>query len=244
MIHALPAFAPWAFDRPALVARGRAAADRYRAARPFPHAVFDGLLGDARSAELARAFPPPDHPRWKHRDHDQQRGRLTQVARGGADELAVELRWLLAELGGATFLDFLGAVTGRRDLIADPRFTGAGPMLTVPGGHLALHADFNRDSVRHLDRVVTALYYLPRAWEPAWGGELELWDRARTRCEATIAPLRDRLVVMAHGDDHWHGHPQPLACPPGHYRAVIAAYYYAARGGPDDDIGAHGAIWA
>ena len=30
------------------------------------------------------------------------------------------------------------------------------------------------------------------------------------------APLPDRLVVMAHGDTYWHGHPTPLACPEGH----------------------------
>ncbi|MCA9675113.1 MAG: 2OG-Fe(II) oxygenase, partial [Myxococcales bacterium] len=199
---------------------------------------------DACSAALARAFPPPSHPRWKRRDHVEQRARLGQLQRAGFEDVAIELRWLLAELTGLAFLDFLGAVTGRRDLIADPHFTGAGPLATLPGGHLALHADFNRDSARHLDRVVTALYYLPTTWDDAWGGALELWDRARTRREVAIAPRRDRLVVMAHGDDHWHGHPTPLACPAGHVRQVVAAYYYAARAVPGDDDGAHGAIWA
>jgi len=107
-----------------------------------------------------------------------------------------------------------------------------------------VHADFNRDSARHLDRVLTALYYVPPVWDEAWGGELELWDRARTRCEVRVAPVRDRLVIMAHGDDHWHGHPSPLRCPGGHVRAVVAAYYYAARPVPGDDDHAHGAIWA
>lgn len=243
VIHAHPAFAPWSFDRDALVARGRALQPRYRDAAPFPHVVIDGLLGDARAAALAAAFPPPAHPHWKRRDHVEQRGRLTQLARTGFADVAIEVRWLLAELTGHAFLDFLGAITGRRDLIADPHFTGAGPLATLPGGHLALHADFNRDSARHLDRTVTALYYLPTTWDPAWGGELELWDRARTRCEVAIAPLRDRLVVMAHGDDHWHGHPQPLRSPDGTVRAVVAAYYYAARSAPGDDDGAHGALW-
>lgn len=244
LVRSHPAFEPWSFDRAALVARGRVLHAGYRDARPYPHVVVDGLLGDARSAALARAFPPPSHPRWKRRDHVEQRARLGQLQRSGFEDVAIELRWLLAELGGLAFLDFLGALTGRRDLIADPHFTGAGPLATLPGGHLAVHADFNRDSARHLDRVVTALYYLPTTWDEAWGGELELWDRARTRCEVRIAPVRDRLVVMAHGDDHWHGHPSPLRCPDGHVRAVVAAYYYAARAAPGDDDHAHGAIWA
>ena len=116
-------------------------------------------------------------------------------------------------------------------------------MATVPGGHLAVHIDFNRDSARHLRRVLSVLYYVPATWDAAWGGELELWDRARTRCETRIAPLRDRLVVMAYGEDHWHGHPEPLRCPEGHLRAVVAAHYYAATPDADGDAAAHGAIW-
>ena len=235
---------PWFLDRAALVTLGRARASAYRDARPYPHLVLDGLLGDARSAALARAVPAPSHPGWKRRDYAEQSGRLGQLQRTGFEDVAPALRWLLAELCGMAFLDFLGALTGRRDLIADPHFTGAGPLVTLPGGHLALHADFNRDSARHLDRVVSALYYLPVEWDESWGGELELWDRAKTRCEAKIAPVRDRLVVMAYGEDHWHGHPAPLRCPDGHARVAIAAHYYAARATPEDDAGAHGAIWA
>lgn len=233
----------WSFDRDALVARGRAERAAYAGAAPYPHVVIDGLLGADLAAALAAAFPRPDHPHWKRRDYAEQAGRLSQLARSAFDDVAPAIRGLLAELCGLAFLDFLGALTDRRDLIADPHFIGAGPLATLPGGHLALHADFNRDSARHLDRVLTALYYLPRAWDASWGGELELWDRARTRCEHAIAPVPDRLVVMAHGDDHWHGHPAPLRCPPGHFRAVVAAYYYAARPTPGEDAEAHGAIW-
>ena len=243
-VRSLPAVEPWSFDRTALVELGRTHQRAYREARPYPHAVFDGLLGDARCTAIAQAVPAPTHPGWKRRDYTEQAGRLGQLQRTGFDGVGPELRWLLAELNGLAFLDFLGALTGRRDLIPDPHFTGAGPLVTLPGGHLALHTDFNRDSTRHLDRAVTALYYAPLVWDEAWGGELELWDRARTRCEARIAPLRDRLVVMDHGEQHWHGHPAPVRCPDGHARVVIAAYYYAARASADDDAHAHGAIWA
>lgn len=233
-----------------MIALGKAHQRAYLEARPYPHVVIDGLLGDEPSAALARAFPPPSHPGWKRRDYAEQSARLGQLQRTGFEDVAPELRGLLAELTGMAFLEFLAAVTGRRDLIADPHYTGAGPIATLPGGHLALHVDFNRDSARHLDRVVSILYYVPAQWDEAWGGELELWDRARSRCDVAIAPLRDRLVVMAYGEDHWHGHPAPLRCPEGHFRAVVTAHYYAARrsgdgdDGRDGDATAHGAIWA
>lgn len=244
LVEAHGAHEAWSFDRDAMAVLGRELHAGYEAARPYPHVVVDGLLGEARSTALAQAFPGPEHRGWKRRDYEEQAGRLGQLQRSGFAGVSPQLRGLLAELNGMAFLEFLGALTGRRDLIADPHYNGAGLMATLPGGHLSLHVDFNRDSARRLDRAVSALYYLPAEWDESWGGELELWDRARTRCEVKLAPSRDRLVVMAYGEDHWHGHPSPLACPEGSFRAVVTAHYYAARGGAEDDARAHGAIWA
>lgn len=243
-VRSHPMFEPWTFDRDAMSSLGRARQTEYAEARPYPHVIIDGLLGEARSAAVARAFPPASHAGWKRRDYAEQSARLGQLQRTGFEDVSVEARWLLAELNGLAFLELLGALTGRRDLIPDPQFTGAGLLATLPGGHLGVHVDFNRDSARHLDRVASVLYYAPFVWDEAWGGELELWDRTRTSCQVRIAPIRDRLVVMAFGEDHWHGHPSPLRCPDGHLRAVFAAHYYAARSQPGDDDGAHGAIWA
>lgn len=243
LVHSHATFEPWTFDRDAMLALGRAQHRAFVDALPYPHVVVDGLLGEPRSTAIARAFPPASHAGWKRRDYAEQSGRLGQLQRTGFEDVAIEARWILAEVNGLAFLDFLGALTGRRDLVPDPQFTGAGLLATLPGGHLGVHVDFNRDSARHLDRVASVLYYAPINWDESWGGELELWDRARTRCDVKIAPVRDRLVVMAYGEDHWHGHPSPVRCPEGHMRAVFAAHYYAARAQPDDDDSAHGAIW-
>jgi Rps23 Pro-64 3,4-dihydroxylase Tpa1-like proline 4-hydroxylase len=229
-------------DRPQLVARAREARDRYRDARPYPHAVLDGFLGALLAEELATSFPRPEHPGWIRRDHEEQAGRLGQLQRSNFTGVDPRLRHLLAELNGMVFLDFLEALTGIKGLIPDPHFHGAGLSLTLPGGHLALHADFNRDHTRHLTRKVTILYYLGRDWSPEWGGALELWDEALMQCEASYLPVLDRLIVMAHGDTYWHGHPAPLACPADRFRASVTAYYYVAAASPDD-AEPHGAIW-
>lgn len=228
-------------DRRALEALGKRAREEYLAASPFPHAVFDAFLDPELARALAAEFPPPTHPGWKRRDHAEQAARLGRLERTGFADVAPVVRHVLAELCGMAFLDLLGALTGIPGLVADPHFTGAGPSLTLPGGHLAVHVDFNRDRRRHLARAVTAILYVGDTWDPAWGGDLELWARDRTRCARTIAPLPNRLAVLAHGEDHWHGHPAPLACPEGRYRASIASYYYVA-GGADED--AHSAVWA
>jgi hypothetical protein len=231
------------FDRRALQALARAHKGGYEGARPYPHAVVDGFLGEGLARDLAARFPGPEHAGWIRRDHREQAARMGQLQRRGFEGVDPGVRHLLAELSGMAFLDFLEALTGIEGLIADPHFCGAGLSLTLPGGHLALHADFNRDRRRHLARKLTVLYYLGEGWQPSWGGALELWNVQKTSCEASYLPVMDRLVVMAHGDDYWHGHPRPLACPEGRFRASVAAYFYVAGPSPEDED-AHGAIWA
>jgi 2OG-Fe(II) oxygenase superfamily len=234
---------PFFLDRKSLRERALAKREDYREESPYPHAVFDGFFGDPIASAIAQRFPAPDHPGWMRRDYREQSARLGQLQRTGFEGVDATVRHLLAELTGMAFLDFLTVLTGIEGLIGDPHYRGAGPSLTLPGGHLALHADFNRDRTRHLERKVTAIYYLGRDWEPAWGGALELWDPQRTRCAASYLPVLDRLVVMAYGDRNWHGHPAPLACPPGRYRASVSAYFYVASPSPEE-ADAHGAIWA
>lgn len=230
-------------DRRALRSLALAHRDAYPKARPYPHVVLDGFLGEPLARELAAAVPGPEHAAWTRKDYDEQSARLGQLQRSGFEGVDGGLRHLLAELSGMAFLEFLQTLTGVHGLIPDPHFRGAGLHLTLPGGHLALHVDFNRDRFRALSRRLTVLYYLNPDWQPSWGGELELWNADLSRCEARIAPALDRLVVMAHGETGWHGHPQPLACPPGRGRAVVAAYFYTADPAPDAPE-AHGAVWA
>lgn len=231
------------FDRAGLRRVALAHRDAYRTASPFPHVAIDGFLGEPLARGLAQHFPGPDHPDWKRKDYDEQSARLGQLQRNAFEGVHGSLRHLLAELSGMAFLDFLETLTGLTGLIPDPHFRGAGLHLTLRGGHLALHADFNRDRARSLSRRLTVLHYLNPDWQPDWGGELELWNADLTACGARIAPVLDRLVVMAHGDTYWHGHPTPLACPDDRGRCVVAAYFYTAEESPNAPT-PHSALWA
>lgn len=233
---------PFFFERAPLFAL----ADRHRAsfanARPFPHVVVDDLLAPKVVARAATAFPKSDHPGFRRRDYPEQAARFGQLQRRAFAGVDPFVRHLLNEVNGMVFLEMLQRLTGVEGLIGDPFFTGAGLHLTLPGGHLARHADFDRDRTRGLARRLSVVLFLVEAWDPSWGGHLELWDEALERCEARIAPAPGRLVVFAHGDRFWHGHPEPLACPDGHARQSLAAYYYVADGHPEAE--GHAAIWA
>ena len=233
---------PYYFERAPLLAAASEARKTWASARPFPHAVIDGLLPLGVGAAAARAFPSADHPGFRRRDYAEQSGRFGQLQRLAFRGVDPCLRHLLNEVNGMVFLQMLERLTGVRGLIPDPFFTGAGLHLTLPGGHLALHADFNRDRARGLARRLSVVLFLVEAWDDAWGGHLELWDASLARCEARVAPRPGRLVVFEHGDDHWHGHPTPLRCPEGVGRQSLAAYYFVADGQPEAE--GHSAIWA
>src|SRR6478752_3126196 len=116
----------WFLQRKPLKALALAQRGAYRAARPFPHAVFDGFLGDSCALALAEGFPGPEHGAWMRRDYREQAARMGQLQRSGFEGVEPGLRHFMSELSAMAFLDFLGALTGIEGLIADPHFRGAG----------------------------------------------------------------------------------------------------------------------
>ena len=124
-------------------------------------------------------------------------------------------------------LQFLEALTGIEGLIPDPYFGGAGPHQIEPGGFLKIHADFNWHPLLKLDRRLNLIVYLNREWREEYGGHIELWDREMTRCERKVLPVWNRTVVFNTTDFSYHGHPEPLASPPGTTRKSVSFYYYS-----------------
>ena len=210
----------------------------YVTARPFPHVVIDGLFPEeALDAVLAR-FPRPDEIEWRRFDSPTEK----KLGYWHESALHPDLQLFLYEMNSAPVLQFLQALTGIEGLIPDPYFGGAGPHQILPGGFLKVHVDFNLHPLLKLDRRLNLLVYLNRDWREEYGGHLELWDRDMTRCERKILPVFNRTVVFSTTDFSFHGHPTPLACPPGMSRKSVSFYYYtcgrpeAERSAPHDTL--------
>ena len=201
----------------------------YASARPFPHAVLDGLFPDALLDGVLADFPKPDDPSWSRFENALEK-KLGNYGR--LDETSEAIRRLLAALNGPEMLAFLEALTGIDGLIPDPYFGGGALHQIVPGGFLKVHADFNWHPKLRLDRRLNVLIYLNRGWKSEYGGALELWDRAMAGPEKTILPDFNRTVVFSTTDSSFHGHPHPLACPPPMTRKSVSLYYYS-NGRPD-----------
>jgi Rps23 Pro-64 3,4-dihydroxylase Tpa1-like proline 4-hydroxylase len=215
-----------ALDEEECVELGRSLAQTYRQAEPFPHIVLDGFLDADVLRGVLNDFPPSDQKSFFNRD--QERLKYQYNPREVDSGLVQNL---FAELNSQAFLRFLEELTGIQGLISDPYFEGGGLHETKRGGHLSIHADFNVHSRLSVQRRLNLLVYLNEDWPDEYGGQLELWDRDMKHCAVRVEPVFARAVIFNTDLDSFHGHPDPLNCPPERSRRSIATYYYSAPEG-------------
>lgn len=126
-------------------------------------------------------------------------------------------------------------ITGIYGLICDPERFGAGLHCIPTGGFLNMHVDFNKHPMGW-HRRVNVLIYLNEDWKPEWKGQLQLgMDNP-----ILIDPIAGRCVIFETTDDSWHGHPEPLQCPPDRQRRSLALYFYTKEPPP---LPAHSTIY-
>jgi len=209
------------FDPDALAAIAETQWNSFATAAPFPHVVMDGLFPQQAIDEVLEEFPGPS-PNWVRTERETS----VKLAMPNEWTMGPSTRHLLNQFNSAPFVNFLERLSGIDGLIPDPHYEGGGLHQIEHGGFLKVHADFNRQERLRLDRRLNILLYLNRNWDDQWGGQLELWDQSMTRCVRRIAPFFNRTVVFATTDVAYHGHPEPLQCPPDVSRRSIALYYY------------------
>ena len=203
--------APSRVDLDALRTDLKVEAKEYARAAPFAHIVFDDVLTTTAFREAVEEFPAIDDEFWKGYLHVNE----TKYCNVYPDTWAASLRETARELTSQPFVRFLEELTGIENLIPDWSMDGGGLHQTMRGGHLNVHADFTTHHVQqNWARRVNILLYLNDEWHDEWGGELELWDREMTGCQASVTPRGNRMLVFTTADDTFHGHPDGLSCPP------------------------------
>lgn len=198
---------------------------------PFPHIVLDGLFAQSTLRQIVAEFPSPKGMQWRSFDtpNEKKLGFFHEVS-----ALPTVTKEFLYLMNSFEMLLFLEQVTGIEGLVPDPYFGGGGLHQIERGGFLKVHADFNWHPKLRLDRRLNMLIYLNEEWEEEYGGHLELWDESVTRCVQRILPVFNRTVVFATTDRSFHGHPEPLACPPDMTRKSLSLYYYT-NGRPEEE---------
>jgi hypothetical protein len=227
-------------------------AARYQAASPFPHAVLDDVLCSAVVERAYAEFEDTDPEAWTNYLHINEK----KFAATDPGAWGPTLRAIAEALMSERFVSFLAAVTGIDQLMPDPTMDGGGLHRSVAGGYLNVHADFTAHHARQSwHRRVNILLYLNRCWQADWGGHLELWATDMSQCVESIAPIGNRMVIFTTSEDSFHGHPDPMTCPPGTARQSLALYYFTEephpparathyRPRPSDGVASAAAIYA
>jgi hypothetical protein len=215
------------FMREQLEARAGRLCLPYAQAQPFPHVVVDAFFPDDVVQRIIDEFPPLDEAHWHGSGVRNPQRQLKHMSQN-EEAFSPFIRNVLYQLNARPFIQFVESVTGIAPLLPDPD-VGHTLRHFERGGSLGVHTDFNWHQGLELHRRVNLIVYLNRDWRDEYGGHLELWDDAMTRCVKRIAPVANRAVLFATNDRTPHGFPEPLACPPGLTRKTMQMYYYTSR---------------
>ncbi len=196
--------------------------DEYKNADPFPSIYFDNFFNPDVLHAVLEEFPDMSKkPDLQFNDPNQ-----VKLASKGEGRFGERTKLFMHYLNSQPFLEFLTELTGIENLIPDPFFDGGGCHQIQPGGMLKLHADFNKHPKTKLDRRLNVLVYLNEDWDESYGGHFELWDTEMKECRKKILPLFNRMAMFSTTSNSYHGHPNPLTCPPDRSRKSLALYYY------------------
>ncbi len=228
-----------AFELARLAEAAQRHGEGYRQARPYPHAVVDGLFSEATLRQVLAEFPPLGANPWQSTQHAAER----KLSTPEEAHFGPATRRLFHELNSASFINFLEALTGISGIVPDPHLIGGGLHQTVRNGLLKVHVDFNRHPTLQLDRRLNVIVYLNEDWREEYGGHLEIWDREMKQSVERVLPIFNRCVVFSTSRHSFHGHPDPLTCPEGRSRKSLALYYYTNGRPAEDDPVEHGVVF-
>ncbi len=189
---------------------------------PFPHIVVEEFLYPKAAEQLLSGYPAIGETEWDNNTtYKHQAGKYVKQNITGTD-----LEPFFEETTSSRFRSLLSRMTSIEHLESDPELFGAGLHQSQTGGFLDVHVDFNLHPTTGLHRRLNLLVYMNQEWNETYGGDLELWDMEQYQCVKRLAPIFNRAVLFETSEISYHGHPTPLALPPGMTRKSLSVYYY------------------
>lgn len=208
--------------------------NNYQTNAPFPNIYIDHFFNPDFLRSVLSEFPGLSEKGEENIYYSNPNEK--KLATKGEYSFGPNTRKLVHFLNSQVFLEFLQELTGIKEtLIPDPYFEGGGFHEIKKDGFLKIHVDFHKHRKMNLDRRLNLLIYLNEDWEEEYGGHFELWERDMSRSVVRIAPHFNRIAMFSTTGDSWHGHPDPLNCPPERSRRSLALYYYT-NGRPDQEL--------
>jgi Rps23 Pro-64 3,4-dihydroxylase Tpa1-like proline 4-hydroxylase len=190
---------------------------QWQGATPTRHAILDDLLPDEVAHKIAGSFPDPAALMLRSSMRERKRVGVR------VDEYDPVIGDILYAFQQAEVCDAVRAITGHASYSPDPSLYAAGISVMADGDYLSPHIDNSHDGDGVVYRSLNLLYYVSPEWDPACGGNLELWDpKVRT---STVADCRfNRLVLMETTPTSWHSVSKVHTQQP---RYCVSNYYFS-----------------
>lgn len=196
--------------------------EQFNIAEPFPHIVLDNIIDPLLLRDLVTKYPSIHEKKWWVYDNALER----KYAFNDLSQLDSVFRSFFDEVHTSDMVSQLCKLSGLENLMPDPKLNGGGLHQIVRGGKLDVHEDFNVHHELKAYRKLNMIVYLNEDWDSSWGGDLQLWNADMTKCEKSVFPVFNRVVIFRTDMKSNHGHPDPLVCPENMSRKSLAMYFY------------------
>jgi Rps23 Pro-64 3,4-dihydroxylase Tpa1-like proline 4-hydroxylase len=160
-------------------------------------AAIDDLLPEELARRIYEKFPPLDEMRLLDSFREKK---YTSKAMEKFDSLIFDITFAFQD---ERVIGKVAELTDIKDPKGDPHLYAGGISAMAKGHFLQPHLDNSHDFEQKNYRVLNLLYYITPEWNPANGGNLELWDE-EVKHPVEIPSLFNRLVLMSTNDKSWH----------------------------------------
>ena len=147
--------------------------EQYRSPEQVPSCWIDELLPDDLARRIFESFPPVGRMSFKNSIKERK---YVSAQMNQHPPLLEETVYAFQD---PRVLQLVGEITGLREIEPDADLYAGGISAMPKGNYLKPHLDNSHDKDGQRYRILNLLYYVTPDWREEYGGNLELWDRAR-----------------------------------------------------------------
>lgn len=194
--------------------------------KPFNHIVIDNFFVPEIAQKISDQFPSYEDSFWYAHNNVVEVKKLVNHW----DRFPPETYQAFSYLNSSEFLDNLKKLSDLKTIYSDNGLNGGGWHMHNNVGKLNVHKDYSIHPKLGLWRKLNLIVYLSKEWKSEWGGALELWSHDKEndkplRKEKALDVKFNRAVIFDTTQDSWHGLPEEMKAPEGHFRKSLAIYY-------------------
>ena len=193
-------------------------------AHPCKYVVLPNFLTEELATSLYENFPKIDTLNVKRKSLNENKSEDYHFERFHSD-----FTTLKNVVSSKEMYVFMEAITGIKGLCTTDDSLGSGVHQGQNGSYVDVHIDVNYNPDKNLWRRVNLLIYLNKNWKPEYGGELELWNKEMTQCEATVPCDFNRAIIFITDENSPHGY-RKINVPEGETRKSFYTYYFTEVG--------------